>query len=75
MVNLFFGARTAAECLYREELEAFLDYPGFHLTTAFSREQTTNDGRRMYVQHRMAEQVGASGTCSSGTTPTSTSAA
>jgi len=59
VVNLFFGARTAAECLYREELEAFLDYPGFHLTTAFSREQTTNDGRRMYVQHRMAEQIGA----------------
>jgi ferredoxin--NADP+ reductase len=59
LVNLFFGARTAAECLYRKELEAFLDYPGFHLTTAFSREQTTNDGRRMYVEHRMAEQVGA----------------
>jgi ferredoxin--NADP+ reductase len=59
VVNLFFGARTAAECLYREELEGFLDYPGFHLTTAFSREQTTNDGRRVYVQDRMAEQIGA----------------
>jgi ferredoxin--NADP+ reductase len=57
-VHLFFGARTAAECLYREELEAFLDHPGFHLTTAFSREQSTADGRRMYVQHRMAEQIG-----------------
>jgi ferredoxin--NADP+ reductase len=59
VVNLFFGARNAAECLYRDELECFLDYPGFHLTTAFSRQQTTNDGRRMYVQHRMAEQIGA----------------
>jgi ferredoxin--NADP+ reductase len=57
VVNLFFGTRTAAECLYRDELEAFLDYPGFHLTTAFSREQTTRDGRRMYVQHRMDEQI------------------
>jgi ferredoxin--NADP+ reductase len=58
-VHLFFGARTAAECLYREELEAFLDEPGFRLTTAFSREQATADGRRMYAQHRMAEQAGA----------------
>jgi ferredoxin--NADP+ reductase len=58
-VNLFFGTRTAAECLYRAELESFLDYPGFHLTTAFSREETTPDGQRMYVQHRMAEQAGA----------------
>ena len=58
VVNLFFGTRTAAEYLYREEIEGFLDYPGFHLTTAFSREQSTGDGRRMYVQHRMAEQIG-----------------
>jgi ferredoxin--NADP+ reductase len=58
-VHLFFGVRTAAEFLYREELEAFLDNPGFRLTTAFSREQATADGRRVYVQHRMAEQIGA----------------
>jgi ferredoxin--NADP+ reductase len=57
-VHKFFGARTAAECLYREELEAFLDEPGFRLSTAFSREQATADGQRMYVQHRMAEQIG-----------------
>jgi ferredoxin--NADP+ reductase len=57
VVNLFFGTRTAAECLYREELEAFLDYPGFHFTTAFSREESTRDGGRTYVQHRMAEQI------------------
>jgi ferredoxin--NADP+ reductase len=58
-VHLFFGARTAAECLYRDELEDFFDEPGFHLSTAFSREQSTADGRRMYVQHRMAEQAEA----------------
>jgi ferredoxin--NADP+ reductase len=56
-VHLFFGVRTAAEFLYRDELEAFLDNPGFCLTTAFSREQATADGRRVYVQHRMAEQI------------------
>jgi ferredoxin--NADP+ reductase len=59
VVNLFFGTRTAAECLYRNELEAFMDYPGFHFTTAFSREQTAPDGGRMYVQHRMREQIDA----------------
>ena len=59
VVNLFFGTRTVAECLYREELESFLDYPGFHLTTAFSREHTTQQGRRLYVQDRIAEQMGS----------------
>jgi ferredoxin--NADP+ reductase len=57
VVHLFYGTCTAAGCLYRAELEAFLDYPGFHFTTAFSREQSTAGGRRMYVQHRMAEQI------------------
>jgi ferredoxin--NADP+ reductase len=57
VVHLFFGTRAAAECLYRAEFEALLDYPGFHFTTAFSREQIMPDGRRMYVQHRMAEQI------------------
>jgi ferredoxin--NADP+ reductase len=57
-VNLFFGVRTEAECLYRAELEAFRDRPGYRLACAFSREQTTADGCRMYVQHRMAERIG-----------------
>jgi ferredoxin--NADP+ reductase len=56
-VRLVFGVRTAAECLYRDELEAFLDRPGYRLSCAFSREQTAPDGRRMYVHHRMAEQI------------------
>jgi ferredoxin--NADP+ reductase len=58
-VHLVFGVRTAAECLYRDELEAFLDRPNYRLTYAFSREQTAPDGRRMYVQHRIAEQIDA----------------
>ncbi|MFI5457158.1 MAG: FAD-binding oxidoreductase [Isosphaerales bacterium] len=57
-VYLFFGVRTEAECLYRAEFEAFRDRPGYRLVLAFSREQTTSDGRRLYVQHRMAECIG-----------------
>jgi len=57
-VYLFFGVRTEAECLYRAEFEAFRDRPGYRLVFAFSREQTASDGRRMYVQHRMAERMG-----------------
>jgi ferredoxin--NADP+ reductase len=56
-VCLFFGVRTAAECLYRKELDSDLDRPGFERIYAFSREQQTGDGRRMYVQHRMAERM------------------
>ena len=52
-VWLFFGVRTEAECLYREELDAFRGRPGYHVVYAFSREQQTADGLRMYVQHRM----------------------
>ena len=56
-VYLFFGVRTEAEYLYRAELESLRDRPGFRLVTAFSREQATADGRRMYVQDRMAEHI------------------
>jgi ferredoxin--NADP+ reductase len=56
-VQLFFGARTEAECLYREEFETYLERPGYRHFLAFSREQQTPDGRRMYVQHRMAERL------------------
>jgi ferredoxin--NADP+ reductase len=57
-VCLFFGVRTGAECLYRAELESFRDRPGYRLSLALSREQTTQDGGRLYVQHRMAECLG-----------------
>ncbi len=54
---LFFGERSAAtDFLYRDELEAM--HKDGHLTrldTAFSRDQE----RRIYVQHRMAENSGA----------------
>lgn len=57
--TLFFGVRTGAECLYHAELEEFRRFPGFAVHYALSREQQTADGRRLYVQHRMAEQVEA----------------
>jgi len=56
-VRLIFGVRTAAECLYLQELESYANRPGYRCVTAFSREQATQDGQRMYVQHRMAEQM------------------
>ncbi|WP_145279773.1 ferredoxin reductase domain-containing protein [Tautonia plasticadhaerens] len=56
-VLLFFGARTAAECLCRDEPESYRDEPGFEVRYAFSREQRAPDGRRMYVHHRMAERA------------------
>jgi ferredoxin--NADP+ reductase len=56
-VYLIFGVRTEAELLYRAELESFRTRPGYHLLTAISREQTNVDGTRMYVQHRIAEQI------------------
>jgi ferredoxin--NADP+ reductase len=56
-VFLFFGIRTAAECLYRAELESYLEFPNVRLCYAISREQQTADGQRMYVDHRMAEQL------------------
>jgi len=56
-VWLYFGVRTEAECLYREELDAFRGRPGYRVSYAFSREQLTPDGRRMYVQHRMIEDL------------------
>ena len=45
-VYLFFGVRTEAECLYRDEFDSYLDRPGYHRIYTFSREQKTADGRR-----------------------------
>ena len=56
-VYLIFGVRTAAECLYRDELESLKDRPNFHLLTAFSREQTSAAGKRLYVQDRIHERI------------------
>jgi ferredoxin--NADP+ reductase len=57
-VYLFFGVRTEVECLYRDEFDSYLDRHRYCRSYAFSREQKTADGRRMYVQHRMAERIG-----------------
>jgi ferredoxin--NADP+ reductase len=56
-VWLFFGTKTAGECLYRDEFESYRQYPNFQLEFSFSREQTGHDGYRMYVHHRMHEQI------------------
>jgi ferredoxin--NADP+ reductase len=57
-VWLFFGAKRRGEFLYGDELESYRDRPNYRLVTAFSREEQTPDGRRMYVDHRIAEQIG-----------------
>jgi ferredoxin--NADP+ reductase len=56
-VYLYFGVRTSEECLYRNELESYRPRDGYHLAYAFSREQTTTDGQRVYVHHRMSERI------------------
>ncbi len=52
---LFFGAQYESDYLYAQELESYREYPTYHLVTAFSREQQTAAGKRMYVQHRLYE--------------------
>jgi ferredoxin--NADP+ reductase len=56
---LFFGAQTHKDFLYQEELKVYQQQPDFQLTTAFSREEKTAEGQRMYVQHRIAEHAAA----------------
>lgn len=51
----FFGAQTRKDYLYKEELEGYQQHPGNHLVTAFSREEKTADGKKMYVQERLYE--------------------
>jgi ferredoxin--NADP+ reductase len=58
-VSLFFGVRYQSECFYREEFDSYLGRSGYDRSYAFSREQTNAGGGRMYVQHRMAERLGA----------------
>ncbi len=56
-VRLFSGTRTAAEAVYREEVEGYRSHAGFGCAHAFSQEEQTADGHRMHVHHRMAEQL------------------
>ena len=51
---LFFGVQTHGDALYADEWPVATD-ADFRLTYAFSREDKTADGRRMYVQDRMRE--------------------
>jgi len=56
---LIFGVPYQENILYREELEEMQkEFPNhFRLTYALSREQKTADGKKMYIQNRVAEQV------------------
>jgi ferredoxin--NADP+ reductase len=56
-VRLFAGSRSLAECLYRGEFESYRDRPNFRSSFALSREERAEEGDRMYVHHRMAEQI------------------
>ncbi len=54
---LFFGVPTDSALLYKYDLEwmAYKYKRNFRYDTAVSREQTTKDGKKMYIQNRMAE--------------------
>lgn len=53
------GFPTRGDFLYGQELEAARGEAGYHLLTAFSREEQTADGQKMYVQHRILENADA----------------
>jgi ferredoxin--NADP+ reductase len=53
---LFFGVQSCQDYLYGDVLDGYAkDFANFNLVTAFSREEKTPTGDRMYVQHRLAE--------------------
>lgn len=56
---LFFGMQHGSDYLYKDELTAYQTNPGFNLVAAISREEQTADGRKMYVQDRIAEHRAA----------------
>jgi len=54
---LFFGVTTDSAVLYKADLDwmAYKNKKNFRCDYALSREQKTEDGKKMYVQNRMAE--------------------
>jgi ferredoxin--NADP+ reductase len=52
---MFLGVQTKLDYLYGAELEAYRTHAGYHFIPAFSREEKTSDGRKMYVQERLYE--------------------
>ena len=54
---MIFGAQTQKDYLYKETLEAYRQHDSYDLITAFSREQTTAEGKKMYIQERVREQA------------------
>ena len=56
---LFFGVPTTPEILYSDEIGPLAESGKLKLSLAISREQQTPDGKRVYVQHRLAEHADA----------------
>lgn len=58
-VWLFFGVPTTSTLLYQADLERYKAEHGeqFRVDYAISREQSTADGKKMYVQNRIAEHA------------------
>ncbi len=56
---LIFGVPYTENILYKEDLEKLQEeFPNnFRITYAISREQKTDDGKKMYIQNRVAQQV------------------
>jgi len=53
---LFFGVPYSTDILYDDEFRYFADrHSNFHYVTAISREQKNDQGKRMYVQDRLAQ--------------------
>ena len=62
-IHLIFGVPYSTDLYYGDLFAEYEDrYPNFHFYRAISREDTTPEGHRMYVQHRMEmawERLGA----------------
>lgn len=59
--ELYFGCKTKAEALYlnqtNQDLLNWQQKTQFAIHSAFSRQQTTADGQRLYVQHLLKPQL------------------
>ena len=55
-VWLFFGVPYRTDLLYEGEFQDYQKYPNFHFVTAVSREESDSEGKKIYVQNRIAEK-------------------
>ncbi len=56
-VLLFQGCKSRDECLYQAEFESYEAHANFRYFPAYSGEQFAPDGARLYVHHRIEEQI------------------